>query len=223
MKSFKAKMYVEDGMATIEFDIELTGQEDKQVAPVWAFAYPDDPSSIYIYDASSEDKKIVGTMLSEINNETTEAIRKETAKFLILYMEGKICEKHNYKIGEKEIKGIHIKIKDTWQMFLPKFHNYPLNLSEIKSFLKIRNEIQNDVIQWEESEFTYEESLEDAKGILDKMNILPSSDNKKNINDALEHGEIDPKEVLEMIKKLLKRKGGDGPDFKWKSGEGDAK
>ena len=55
------------------------------------------------------------------------------------------------------------------------------------------------------------------------MNILPSCDNKKNINDALEHGEIDPKEVLEMIKKLLKRKGRDGPDFKWKSGEGDAK
>ena len=61
-------MYVEDGMATIEFDIELTGQEEKQVEPVWAFAYPDDSSSIYIYDASSEDKKIVGTMLSEINN-----------------------------------------------------------------------------------------------------------------------------------------------------------
>ena len=61
MKSFQARMYVEDGMATIEFDIELTGQEDKEVAPVWEFAYPNGPSSIYIYDASSEDKKIVGT------------------------------------------------------------------------------------------------------------------------------------------------------------------
>ena len=33
MKSFQAKMYVEDGMATIEFDIEMMGEADQEFNP----------------------------------------------------------------------------------------------------------------------------------------------------------------------------------------------
>ena len=37
MKSFKAKLYIEDNLATIEFDVTMKGKYDEDYTPGWNF------------------------------------------------------------------------------------------------------------------------------------------------------------------------------------------
>ena len=37
MKSFKAKLYIEDNLATIEFDVMMKGKYDEDYTPGWNF------------------------------------------------------------------------------------------------------------------------------------------------------------------------------------------
>ena len=110
MKSFQARMYVEDGMATIEFDIEMMGEADQEFSPYFGFmlstpvATPEEkekysmpekpPVLLGLFDVDT--MKHSGEMLSQINNEPFSTIKKETIKFLELYIEGKECVKQNF-------------------------------------------------------------------------------------------------------------------------------
>ena len=110
MKSFQAKMYVEDGMATMEFDIEMMGEADQEFSPYFGFmlstpeptpeerekySTPEKPPVLLgIFDVDT--MKTAGEMLSQINNESFSVIKEETIKFLELYIEGKECVKQNF-------------------------------------------------------------------------------------------------------------------------------
>ena len=138
MKSFQARMYVEDGMATIEFDIEMMGKADQEFNPYFGFmlstpvATPEEkekysmpekpPVLLGLFDVDT--MKHSGEMLSQINNEPFSTIKKETIKFLELYIEGKNCEKHNYifppgvKPTEIPLNDKQIQNGDRWDVFV---------------------------------------------------------------------------------------------------------
>ena len=135
MKSFQAKMYVEDGMATIEFDIEMMGEADQEFSPYFGFmlstpvANPEEkekysmpekpPVLLGLFDVDT--MKHSGEMLSQINNEPFSTIKKETIKFLELYIEGKNCEKHNYifppGVKPTVMNDKQIQNGDKWDVF----------------------------------------------------------------------------------------------------------
>jgi hypothetical protein len=60
-------------------------------------------------------------MLSQINNESFSVIKEETIKFLELYIEGKICEKHNYifppGVKPTVMNDKQIQNGDKWDVF----------------------------------------------------------------------------------------------------------
>ena len=111
MKSFQAKMYIEDGMATTEFDIHVLGTDGlEELEPNYAFmvrtVYPT-PEEREKYSMSEKNQVLIGIynldtmlqsgeMLSEMNDEPVSAIKEETIKFLELYIEGKECVKQNF-------------------------------------------------------------------------------------------------------------------------------
>ena len=139
MKSFQAKMYIEDGMATTEFDIHVLGTEiEEELEPHYAFmvrtVYPTPEEREK--DSMSEKNQVLigiynldtmlqsGEMLSEMNDEPISAIKEETIKFLELYIEGKNCEKHNYifppgvKPTEIPLNKKQIQNGDRWDVFV---------------------------------------------------------------------------------------------------------
>ena len=135
MKSFQAKMYVEDGMATMEFDIEMMGEADQEFSPYFGFmlstpeptpeekekySTPEKPPVLLgIFDVDT--MKTAGEMLSQINNESFSVIKEETIKFLELYIEGKVCEKHNYifppGVKPTVMNDKQIQNGDRWDVF----------------------------------------------------------------------------------------------------------
>ena len=122
MKSFKAKMYVEDGMATMEFDVYIPEIDDKVLTEEdnekyaidddWEFSLvaiettkngPADYTILAIADnpttiAEGERPKIRGTMTSvSMDGEfDTKQARYDTLKWIELYCERKLCVKYNF-------------------------------------------------------------------------------------------------------------------------------
>ena len=105
MKSFEAKLYIEDNLATIEFDIMMKGKYDVQSLIDWDFAImrvtwktksPVCVLSVY----NQDDMEMVGKILSSNHVNVTfqnPSLAKEISlKFLDLYMEGKWCLIFNY-------------------------------------------------------------------------------------------------------------------------------
>lgn len=136
MKSFQAKMYVEDGMATMDFDIHVLGTEtDEELMPYFGFMLstpePTDeerekysmpekpPVFLGVFDVDT--MKHSGEMLSKINNEPFSVIKEETIKFLELYIEGKVCEKHNFifppGVKRTVMNDKHVQNGDKWDVF----------------------------------------------------------------------------------------------------------
>lgn len=138
MKSFQAKMYIEDELATIEFDIEMMGEADQEFGPYFGFVlyelkltseekdewkkqegHEKIPVFLGIFDADT--MKISGEMLSKINDESLPTIKEETIKFLELYLDGKICEKHNYVfpvgVNPTVLNDKHVQNGDKWEVF----------------------------------------------------------------------------------------------------------
>ena len=100
MKSFEAKLYIEDNLATIEFDIMMKGKYDVQSLIDWDFGVIrvtfKKKSSVCILSVyNRDDMKMVGEILSpnyvRISFQNTPMAREISLKFLDLYMEGKWC------------------------------------------------------------------------------------------------------------------------------------
>ena len=105
MKSFEAKLYIEDNLATIEFDIMMKGKYDVQSLIDWDFAImrvtwkTKSPVCVLsVYDR--DDVKMVGKILSSnhvnVTLQNPPLAREISLKFLDLYMEGKWCLIFNY-------------------------------------------------------------------------------------------------------------------------------
>ena len=105
MKSFEAKLYIEDNLATIEFDIMMKGKYDVQSLIDWDFAImrvtwktksPVCVLSVY----NRDDMKMVGKILSSnhvnVIFQNPPLAREISLKFLDLYIEGKWCLIFNY-------------------------------------------------------------------------------------------------------------------------------
>tara|TARA_B110000014_G_C20065642_1_gene555352 strand:- start:658 stop:1281 length:624 start_codon:yes stop_codon:yes gene_type:complete len=135
MKSFHARMYIEDGMATTEFDIEAIGEADQELIPYWGFMLttpiltPEErekysmpqgnPVFLQIFDVDT--MKTSGSMSSFLTNKKLDVIKEETIKFLELYIDGKICEKHNYifppGVKTTVLNDKQIRNGDKWEVF----------------------------------------------------------------------------------------------------------
>ena len=105
MKSFEAKLYIEDNLATIEFDIMMKGKYDVQSLIYWDFGVirvtwktKSSVCVLSVYDL--DDVKMVGKILSSnhvnVTFQNPPLAREISLKFLDLYMEGKWCLIFNY-------------------------------------------------------------------------------------------------------------------------------
>jgi len=140
MKSFQAKMYIEEDLATIEFDIQMTGGEDHndqdQLVPGWDFLLIQDAKSLDIllgiYDVDS--MKGVGEMSSAIEGKDYKTTKEEALKFLELYIAGRQCIKYNYIYPHSHnlhsdhtaADQIHIANKNSTDVFLKNPENNEL-------------------------------------------------------------------------------------------------
>ena len=100
MKSFEAKLYIEDNLATIEFDIMMKGKYDTQSLIGWEFGIiqvtwktKSSVCVLSVYDR--DDVKMVGKILSSnhvnVTFQNSPLAREISLKFLDLYIEGKWC------------------------------------------------------------------------------------------------------------------------------------
>ena len=105
MKSFEAKLYIEDNLATIEFDIMMKGKYDVQSLIYWDFAVIrvtwKTKSSVCVLSVyNRDDVKMVGKILSSnhvnVTFQNSPLAREISLKFLDLYIEGKWCLIFNY-------------------------------------------------------------------------------------------------------------------------------
>ena len=105
MKSFEAKLYIEDNLATIEFDIMMKGKYDVQSSINWDFAViqvtvPIKSSVCVLSVYNRDDVKMVGKILSSnhvnVTFQNSPLAREISLKFLDLYIEGKWCLIFNY-------------------------------------------------------------------------------------------------------------------------------
>ena len=105
MKSFEAKLYIEDNLATIEFDIMMKGKYDVQSLIYWDFAVIrvtwKTKSSVCVLSVDDrDDVKMIGKILSSnhvnVTFQNPPLAREISLKFLDLYMEGKWCLIFNY-------------------------------------------------------------------------------------------------------------------------------
>jgi len=105
MKSFEAKLYIEDNLATIEFDIMMKGKYDVQSLIDWDFAiirvtFKKKSSVCVLSVYNRDDMKMVGKILSSnhvnVTFQNPPLAREISLKFLDLYMEGKWCLIFNY-------------------------------------------------------------------------------------------------------------------------------
>ena len=105
MKSFEAKLYIEDNLATIEFDIMMKGKYDVESLINWNFAvikvgFKGKPRLCVLSVYNQDDMKAVGEILSpnyvRITFQNTPMAREISLKFLDLYIEGKWCLIFNY-------------------------------------------------------------------------------------------------------------------------------
>ena len=105
MKSFEAKLYIEDNLATIEFDIMMKGKYDTQSLIGWEFGIiqvtwktKSSVCVLSVYDR--DDVKMVGKILSSnhvnVTLQNPPLAREISLKFLDLYIEGKWCLIFNY-------------------------------------------------------------------------------------------------------------------------------
>ena len=105
MKSFEAKLYIEDNLATIEFDIMMKGKYDVQSSIGWDFGVirvtfkkKSSVCVLSVYDR--DDVKMVGKILSSnhvnVTFQNPPLAREISLKFLDLYIEGKWCLIFNY-------------------------------------------------------------------------------------------------------------------------------
>ena len=105
MKSFEAKLYIEDNLATIEFDIMMKGKYDVQSLIDWDFAiirvtFKKKSSVCVLSVYNQDDVKMVGKILSSnhvnVTFQNPPLAREISLKFLDLYIEGKWCLIFNY-------------------------------------------------------------------------------------------------------------------------------
>ena len=105
MKSFEAKLYIEDNLATIEFDIMMKGKYDVQSLIDWDFAviqvtWKTKLSVCVLSVYNRDDMEMVGKILSSnhvnVTFQNPPLAREISLKFLDLYMEGKWCLIFNY-------------------------------------------------------------------------------------------------------------------------------
>ena len=105
MKSFEAKLYIEDNLATIEFDIMMKGKYDVQSSIDWDFGVmrvtvPTKSSVCVLSVYDRDDVKMVGKILSSnhvnVTFQNPPLAREISLKFLDLYIEGKWCLIFNY-------------------------------------------------------------------------------------------------------------------------------
>jgi len=126
MKSFQAKMYIEEDLATIEFDIQLTGGEDPnddmEFFPNWSFILLQHKTEDWYAFLEKEfgmtheevvEKYPTGPVMLGIydadsmngvgqmtamdqDDKDFNAVQEETLKFLDFYIEGRQCIKFNY-------------------------------------------------------------------------------------------------------------------------------
>ena len=105
MKSFEAKLYIEDNLATIEFDIMMKGKYDVQSSIGWDFGVirvtfkkKSSVCVLSVYDR--DDVKMIGKILSSnhvnVTFQNSPLAREISLKFLDLYIEGKWCLIFNY-------------------------------------------------------------------------------------------------------------------------------
>ena len=105
MKSFEAKLYIEDNLATIEFDVMMKGKYDTQSLIGWDFGViqvtwktKSSVCVLSVYDR--DDVKMVGKILSSnhvnVTFQNPPLAREISLKFLDLYIEGKWCLIFNY-------------------------------------------------------------------------------------------------------------------------------
>ena len=100
MKSFEAKLYIEDNLATIEFDVMMKGKYDVDSEIRWNFGViqaglKDKPPLCILSVFDQDIMKMCGEILSPNNVRITfqnaPMAREISLKFLDLYIEGKWC------------------------------------------------------------------------------------------------------------------------------------
>ena len=105
MKSFKAKLYIEDNLATIEFDVTMKGKYDVDSEIRWNFGViqaglKDKPPLCILSVYDKDVMKMCGEILSPNNVRITfqnaPMAREISLKFLDLYIAGKWCLIFNY-------------------------------------------------------------------------------------------------------------------------------
>ncbi len=105
MKSFKAKLYIEDNLATIEFDVTMKGKYDVDSEIKWNFGViqaglKDKPPLCILSVYDQDVMKMCGEILSpnyvRITFQNALMAREISLKFLDLYIEGKWCLIFNY-------------------------------------------------------------------------------------------------------------------------------
>ena len=105
MPPFEAKLYIEDNLATIEFDIMMKGKYDVQSSIGWDFGVirvtwktKSSVCILSVYDR--DDVKMIGKILSSnhvnVTFQNPPLAREISLKFLDLYIEGKWCLIFNY-------------------------------------------------------------------------------------------------------------------------------
>ena len=139
MKSFEAKLYIEDNLATIEFDIMMKGKYDTQSLIGWEFGIIQvtwkTKSSVCILSVyDRDDVKMVGKILSSnhvnVTFQNPPLAREISLKFLDLYIEGKWCLIFNYIYPEGSFDSVAKQV-DKEVLSLPGSDDFDKNSSVI--------------------------------------------------------------------------------------------
>ena len=139
MKSFEAKLYIEDNLATIEFDIMMKGKYDTQSLIGWEFGIIQvtwkTKSSVCILSVyDRDDVKMVGKILSSnhvnVTFQNPPLAREISLKFLDLYIEGKWCLIFNYIYPEGTFDSVAKQV-DKEVLSLPGSDDFDKNSSVI--------------------------------------------------------------------------------------------
>ena len=201
MKSFEAKLYIEDNLATIEFDIMMKGKYDVQSLIGWEFGIiqvtfkkKSSVCVLSVYD--QDDVKMDGQILSSNNVNVTFQnpllAREISLKFLDLYIEGKWCLIFNYIYPEGSFDSV-IKFSDPDSKEVISFVGSDIDIDIDSSVIAVRIPTGKDVHKGDQT-YSYIKRSADMEYELVEVVTEKMSEEQitslKNTRQSIEQNEI---------------------------------
>ena len=201
MKSFKAKLYIEDNLATIEFDVTMKGEYDEDYTPGWDFGMichePEKKElsqTLVLSIYNQDDMKMVGEIFQTDNHGDLRMLITSSS------MDPKAVEATEEELIQEEnlAKEISLQFLDLW-LKGKECHKYNFIYKDIADgkppisphkYIRRGNYWHVYVKKFGEKEFTY--VVEDNRAIQEGIYSEESMVEMKDVYEQIKHNKLSP-------------------------------